>query len=231
MKRTTVKIDESRCTGCGACVKGCHGGVLQIIDGKARIVNEDYCDGLGLCIGECPVGAITLEERETYQNDEPATTEQENSLQKESYGCPSMQEMSFIAPAEQKTAFSELRHFPIQLHLISQNAGFLQNTDLVLAADCTAFACGNFHQQFMRDKSITIACPKLDHSRDLYVEKLIAMIDGASINTLTVIIMEVPCCNGLLQIALQAQANAKRKVPIKKVIIGIKGNLQSEEWM
>jgi hypothetical protein len=139
--------------------------------------------------------------------------------------------MSFSQPKEQTEIVSQLRHFPIQLQLINPNAGFLKNTDLVLAADCTAFAYGNFHQQFMKDKSIAIACPKLDHSKDLYVEKLTEMIDGAPLNTLTVIIMEVPCCRGLVQIAQQAQANAKRKIPIKKVVIGIKGNLQTEDWI
>jgi len=200
MKRTIVKIDENRCTGCGACVKGCHGGALQIIDGKARIINEDYCDGFGACIGECPNGAISLEERETK-------------------------------PAEQNTTFFELRHFPVQLHLINPNAGFLQNSDLILAADCTAFAYGNFHQHFMKNKSIAIACPKLDNAADYYVKKLTAMIDNSFINTLTVIIMEVPCCRGLLQIAQHAQTSAKRKIPIKKIVIGIKGNLQSEDWI
>ncbi|MDR1699154.1 MAG: 4Fe-4S binding protein [Prevotellaceae bacterium] len=222
MKRTIVKIDESRCTGCGACVQGCHGGALQIIDGKARITNEDYCDGLGMCIDECLVGAITLEERESKP---------EISLPKEPCGCPSMLEMFLEKPTEQNTAHFQLRHFPIQLHLINPNAEFLKNTDFVLAADCTAFAYGNFHQQFLKNKSIAIACPKLDNAPGVYVEKLTAMIDNSSINTLSVIIMEVPCCRGLLQIAQQAQTNAKRKIPIKKIVIGIKGNLQSEEWI
>jgi NAD-dependent dihydropyrimidine dehydrogenase PreA subunit len=223
MNKTIVKIDESRCTGCGACVKGCHGGALQIIDGKARVINEDFCDGLGACIGECPNGAITLEEREVKPRNEQNCTKTKS--------CQSIQEMSFSEPTEQNTTVSELRHFPIQLHLINPNAGFLHNTDLILAADCTAFAYGAFHQQFKKNKSIAIACPKLDHSKDLYVEKLVEMIDNTSINTLTVIIMEVPCCKGLLQIAQQAQANAKRKIPVKKIVIGIKGNLLTEDWI
>jgi hypothetical protein len=127
--------------------------------------------------------------------------------------------------------FSQLCHFPIQLYLINPNADFLQNTDLVLAADCTAFAYGNFHQQLIKNNSIVIACPKLDNAAEFYVEKLTAMIDNSFINTLTVILMGVPCCSGLLHIAKQAQANANQKIPIKKIVIGTKRNLQNEEWI
>ena len=230
MKRTIVKIDESRCNGCGDCVKGCHEGALRIIDGKARIVDDMYCDGLGACIGECPLGAITLEEREAEPFDEQAVMARMAALQEKSCGCPGVQEMSMNQPVEPNTICFRLRHFPIQLHLVNPNAGFLKHTDLVLAADCTAFAYGNFHQQFLKNNSLVIACPKLDNAVELYVEKLAAMIDNSYINTLTVIIMEVPCCRGLFQIAQQAQAKAKRKVPIKKIVTGIDGNLQSEEW-
>ena len=218
MKRTVIKIDENRCIGCGTCVKGCHGGALQIIDGKARIINEMYCDGLGACIGECPVGAITLEERDAEPyNDTPNKSEFHNTglheaeLKKEQTCC---------------NTFTPLRQFPIQLRLVNPNASFLKNTDLILAADCTAFVYRNFHNRFMKNNGIVIACPKLDHPSELYVEKLTVMIDNSSINTLTVILMEVPCCGGLLHIAQQAQANAKRKIPIKKVVIGINGEVQ-----
>jgi len=186
MKRTVIKIDENLCTGCGACVQGCHGGALQIIDGKARIINEMYCDGLGACIGVCPVGALTLEERET-----------------------------------------EVSQFPIQLRLVNPNAPFLKNSDLVLAADCTAFVYSNFHHQFLKNSSIVIACPKLDNMAELYVEKLTTMTDHSSIKSLTVILMEVPCCGGLWRIAQRAQADAKRKIEVMKVVIGVNGELQS----
>ena len=230
MKRTIVKIDESRCNGCGDCVKGCHEGALQIIDGKACIVNDMYCDGLGACIGDCPLGAITLEEREAEPFNEEAVTVRTASLQEKSCGCPGMQEMTLTQSIEHNSTSFRLRHFPIQLHLINPNANFLKHTDLILAADCTAFAYGNFHLQFLQNNCVTIACPKLDHATELYVSKLTEMIEHSLINTLTVIIMEVPCCRGLFQIAQQAQAKAKRKIPIKKIIIGISGNLLSEEW-
>jgi len=228
MKRTIIKIDEDLCNGCGACVTGCHEGALQVIDGKARIVNETYCDGLGACMGECPVGAITLEEREAEPFSEPAV------LKKQLHACPGSKEMSFASKTERNETnpvlFSRLSHWPVQLHLLNPGASFLRNTDMVLAADCTAFAYGDFHRQFIKNNSIAIACPKLDQSIESYIEKLTEMIDHSSINTLTVVMMEVPCCGGLLQIAKQAQANAKRKIPIKKVIIGINGNLQNEEY-
>ena len=229
MKRTIIKIDEDLCDGCGLCVEGCHEGALQIIDGKARIVNDSYCDGLGACIGECPVGAITLEEREAEPYNEQAVTE------RQAHVCPSAKEMSFAPKIEQTETnapvSSRLSQWPIQLHLLNPEAPFLRNTNMVLAADCAAFAYGDFHNRFMANSIIAIACPKLDRSQEIYVEKLTAMIDYSFINTLTVIIMEVPCCGGLLQIARQASANANRKIPIKKVVIGIKGDILSEEWV
>jgi len=231
MKRTIVKIDESRCNGCGDCVKGCHEGALRIIDGKARIVDEMYCDGLGACIGDCPLGAITLEEREAEPYNEQAVMAGKASLQEKSCGCPDVREMSFIQPTEPNTTCFRLRHFPIQLHLVNPHADFLKKTDLIVAADCTAFAYNNFHYQFLKNNSLVIACPKLDNAAELYREKLTAMIDYSFINTLSVIIMEVPCCRGLFQIVQQAQASAKRKVPVKKIVTGINGELQSEEWI
>jgi len=194
MKRTVIKINEELCIGCGACVNGCHAGVLQVINGKARVFNEMLCDGLGACIGECPVDAITLEERE-------------------------------FEPCQDKSccnSFTRSRQFPIQLRLVSPNAPYLKNRDLVLAADCTAFVCNDFHDRFTKNSSLIIACPKLDDAKDFYVAKLTAMIEHSEINSLTVIMMEVPCCGGLWRIAQEAQANAKRKIPITKVVIEIK---------
>jgi len=229
MKRTIIKINEDLCDGCGLCVKGCHEGALQIIDGKAKIVNETYCDGLGACIGDCPVGAITLEEREAKPYDEKAV------MEKQFHACPGSEERSFApktATNEANTVISsQLTQWPVQLHLLNPEAPFLRNANMVLAADCTAFAYGDFHRRFIKNNHIAIACPKLDQSKEIYVEKLTAMIDHASIQTLTVLIMEVPCCGGLMQMALLAQAHAMRKIPIKKIVIGIKGEIQSEDWL
>jgi NAD-dependent dihydropyrimidine dehydrogenase PreA subunit len=224
MKRTVIKIDEDRCTGCGSCVKSCHGGALQLIDGKAKIVNEMYCDGLGACIGECTAGAISLEEREVAPyKAEPHIKQHDNML-----SVSNKHHTHVIAPQMTPLCCSDdistSRQFPIQLRLINPNDSFLQDKELVLAADCTAFVYSRFQHQFMKNNSIAIACPKLDNQKDFYVEKLTEMINHSSITSLTVIIMEVPCCRGLWQMALQAQANATRKIPVNKVIIGINGS-------
>jgi NAD-dependent dihydropyrimidine dehydrogenase PreA subunit len=275
MKRKVIKIDEAICNGCGSCVKGCHEGALQLIDGKARIINEVFCDGLGACIGECPVGAIETEEREAVPYDETAVMKEitqkgektiiahllhlkehgeteyynqginylkENNINIDlsahaghecGGGCPGSMEMTFKRTETPATAenVSLLSQWPIQLHLLNPQSSFLKNADILLAADCTAYAYGNFHNRFLKNNSIAIACPKLDNSKDEYTEKLTAMIDLSNINTLTVVIMEVPCCEALVQIAQNAVSKANRKVPIKKIIIAIKGDLLKEEWV
>ncbi|MDD4847553.1 MAG: 4Fe-4S binding protein [Bacteroidales bacterium] len=282
-KRSIISIDENRCNGCGACVKGCHEGALQMIDGKARIVSELYCDGLGACIGECPTGAIKIEEREAEPYNEISVMEriapkgeatilahlkhlknhgemlyvqqaveyirqhdlkvniselQENKRPL-ACGCPGTMERSFEA-ASCSTApispvgsapLSELTQWPVQLHLVNPEAGYFVGSDVVLAADCTAFAVGDFHQRFLRGRKLAIACPKLDSNKESYVAKIVQLIDSAKINTLTVVMMEVPCCGGLLQLAMLAAQQASRKVPIKKIIVGMKGDLIEENWL
>jgi hypothetical protein len=143
-------------------------------------------------------------------------------------------EMSFnrsTGPDNTAKIDSKLAHWPIQLRLLNPQSSFFQNADIILAADCTAFAFGNFHNDFIKSHSLAIACPKLDTGKDEYIEKLIAMINLSRINSLTAIMMEVPCCGGLLQFAKQAAANAERKVPIKKISIGIKGSIIHDEWV
>jgi ferredoxin len=203
MKRDILKIDEELCNGCGQCVPNCHEGALQVIDGKVRLVSELMCDGLGACIGHCPEGAITIETREAEQYNEARVTEQA----------------------------SELRQWPVQMHLVNPNAPYFRNADLLLAADCVAFSLGAFHSKHLKGKSLAIACPKLDQGTDSYIEKLTSMIDIAKVNTITVMMMEVPCCGGLLQMVKTALINAARKVPLKKMIIGISGDVLLEEWV
>jgi ferredoxin len=272
MKRKVIKIDGNVCTGCGLCVKGCHEGALQLIDGKARIINEVFCDGLGACIGECPIGAIEIEERDAMPYDEISVMKkisqqgektiiahllhlkdhgeteyynqginylEENNIDIDlsvhtghecGGGCPGSKEMVF-KHSENPENKSLLTQWPIQLRLVNPQSSFFKNADVILAADCTGYAYGNFHSRFIKNNSIAIACPKLDNSKEEYIEKISAMIGVSNINTLTVVIMEVPCCEVLIQIAQQAVSKANRKVPIKKIVIGIKGDLLKEEWL
>jgi NAD-dependent dihydropyrimidine dehydrogenase PreA subunit len=153
-------------------------------------------------------------------------------------GCPGSRAMTFDIPAAAATATtvngdqpSELRQWPVQFHLVNPQAPYFQNADVLLAADCVAFSMGNFHSKYLKGKGLAIACPKLDSGKDIYVEKLTAMIDQAKINTLTVMIMEVPCCSGLLQIAKMAAQSASRKVPVKAMVVSLKGEVISEEWV
>jgi ferredoxin len=250
--RKIIKIDEDLCTGCGNCVVDCAEGALKVIDGKARVVNEVFCDGLGACIGSCNVGALKIIEREALEFDEEEvekhlegmkkneqvdTGEVERIFSEQSHqcGCPSTQTMTFSAPVVQDEVSekiqSTLRQWPIQMHLINPQAPYYQGADVLIAADCVAYSYGDFHRDFMKEKSIAIACPKLDQGRESYIEKIRSLIDDAKINTLTVVMMEVPCCGGLLGMTQQAVDRAIRKVPIKRVVIGIKGGILSEEWI
>ena len=202
MNRDILKIDEDLCNGCGQCVPNCHEGALQVIDGKARLVNDLMCDGLGACIGHCPEGAITIE-KASIQNDTVTILDQP----------------------------SELRQWPVQMHLVNPEAPYFKSADLLLAADCVAFSMGGFHSNHLKGKSLAIACPKLDQETNSYIEKLTAMIDIAKVNTITVMMMEVPCCGGLLNMVKTALMSASRKVPVKKMIVGINGEVLQENWV
>jgi len=237
MQREIIKIDEEKCTGCGECVPNCHEGALQVIDGKVRLVSELMCDGLGACLGYCPEGAITIEKRDAQPFDEVAVMskkEHVNMHLDKGEGCPGSRER-VIAPAP-ITAMatntpSQLTHWPVQMHLINPNSPVYRDADLLLAADCVAFSLGSFHQAFLKNRSLAIACPKLDHGTETYIDKLVAMIDTAKVNTITVMMMEVPCCGGLLQMVRSALASATRKVPVKAVIVSIDGKILRDEWI
>ncbi|MCU0461175.1 MAG: 4Fe-4S binding protein [Bacteroidales bacterium] len=246
MKRDILKIDEDLCNGCGLCVPNCHEGALQVIDGKVRLVSELMCDGLGACIGHCPEGAITIENREAEPYNETKVMDQmvskgKNTIIAHSHsapgGCPGSRERVIERPEQTNSSTvtsdqpSELKQWPVQMHLLNPNAPYLRDADLLLAADCVAFSMGNFHSRHLKGRSLAIACPKLDQGIDVYVEKLTAMIDIARVNTITVMMMEVPCCGGLLQMVKAALEKASRKVPVKQMIVGIAGNVLKEEWV
>lgn len=232
IKRKIIRIDEDKCNGCGLCVPSCKEGALQIIDGKARLVSEVYCDGLGACLGECPTGALTIEEREADEFDEQAVEEKikiETHVQNPlPCGCPGRvaREISPRPSTASSNArqSSELRQWPVQLTLIPPAAPYLKNADLVLLADCTAYAYANVHQDFIRGRVVAIACPKLDETEP-YVEKLTHMIKMNNLRSIEVVMMEVPCCSGLGAVAERAAAQSGIPVPIKKTIIGLDGGI------
>ncbi len=248
MKRKIIKIDEEKCTGCGLCVPGCAEGAIQIIAGKAKLVSDVYCDGLGACLGECPEGALSIEERDAAPFDEKLVQEHlaKTSGKASAHdlpvmpqpGCPGSTHATLerkpagaVSAAPHLAQSSELGHWPVQLPLVNPAADFFRGRDVVLAADCVAYALGDFHQRFLKGKSLAIACPKLDDGQEEYIEKISRLADEAKINTLTVIIMQVPCCRGLMQVAQAGLQKAKRKVPLKAVIVGIRGEILSEDWV
>jgi NAD-dependent dihydropyrimidine dehydrogenase PreA subunit len=252
VNRKIIQIDEDLCTGCGSCVVACAEAALEIIDGKAKVVNDVFCDGLGACIGECPEGALEIIEREALEFDEEAVEKRLESLShNESVetkqvrqivaehahqcGCPSAQTMNFNEPEIQTEVTgkipSALRQWPVQMHLINPSTPYYQGADVLLSADCVGFSYGDFHRDFLKQKSLAIACPKLDQGKEIYIEKIKSLIDDAKINTLTVAIMEVPCCSGLLALAQEGAKRANRKVPIKFIVVGIQGNILKEEWV
>jgi len=232
--RKIVKIDEEKCDGCGNCVIACAEGALQIIDGKARIISENYCDGLGACLGECPQGAIIIEEREAEGFDEEAVKqhleEKETAEERLPCGCSSTTVCQFERqePGEVTTDYqpSMLGHWPVQLTLVPPTAPFLQGADLVLSADCVPFAYAGFHQDFLPDHSLLVACPKLDDF-EAHLRKLTSILRDAEVKSLTVVHMEVPCCSGLVHMARQAIRLSGKDIPLEEVTVDIRGDLKT----
>lgn len=240
--RNIVKIDETKCNGCGLCVTACAEGAIQIVNGKARLVSETYCDGLGACLGHCPEGAITIERRESAKFDENAVKDHLSRQQKaavpvaEGFVCPGMRQQSLrkpavgvgaAAPAASGTA-SELTHWPVQLALISPGAKCLQGADLLLVADCVPFAMGDFHSRFLKDRSVVVGCPKLDDS-EFYAQKLADILVTARPKNLTVVHMEVPCCSGLTRIAQKAITQSGTSMDYHDITISLQGEILSTE--
>jgi len=233
--RNIVKIDEDKCNGCGLCIPSCKEGALQIVDGKARLVKEIYCDGLGACLGDCPEGAIIIEKREADAFDEAAVEEhlkERNTLHASRdtnlpCGCPgtmtkTIERKDTPCNTKAENQQSELRQWPIQLALIPSNASYLKNADFVLLADCTAVAYANLHTDVLRNRIIAMACPKLDNVEP-YIEKLAQMIKINNFRSIEVVMMEVPCCNGLGQILDKAIEKSGINVNVIKTIITIEG--------
>ena len=233
--RNIVKIDEEKCNGCGQCVNTCAEGAIEIINGKAKLVSEIYCDGLGACIGHCPEDAITVEQREAPEFDEKATKQHLAKQQKQktdaNFVCPGiMQKKLHEKSGEDNStaAQSRLTHWPVQLKLVSPKAPCFQNADLLLVADCVPFAMGDFHNRFLKDRSIVVGCPKLDDPQ-FYIEKFALILKQNKLNSLTVVHMEVPCCFGLTEITRKAIASAKVDLSFEDVTVALDGSISKTD--
>jgi Pyruvate/2-oxoacid:ferredoxin oxidoreductase delta subunit len=275
-KRDIITIDEEKCTGCGDCVPGCPEGALQIIDGKARLINDLFCDGLGACIGECPEDAISVEHREAEPYDEikvmgnivkqgkntikahlkhlkdhgetellkQATDYLEekgidNPLEEETEeklpcGCPgtNVRDMRDAAEDEDDSPGtkqrSELRQWPVQIHLVPPNAPYFDNADLLIAADCVPFAYGNFHRDLLMGKILLVGCPKLDDA-EFYKEKITEILKNNNIKSVTVAHMEVPCCFGLVKLVEDALEASGKDIPTDDITIKVDGEILEKE--
>lgn len=250
MIRRIIKIDKEKCNGCGICADACHEGAIAMIDGKAELTREDYCDGLGDCLPGCPTGAITFEEREAPAYNEAAVLAAKAAKEKEKSeekicsskqtlptGCPGMQAKSLQNRANEngKTADtqtaslagykqpSHLAQWPVQIKLMPLTAPYYDNANLLIAADCSAFTYGNFHQDFMRNKVTIIGCPKLDAID--YSEKLTQIIAQNNIKSVTIVRMEVPCCGGLENAVKKALMASGKFIPWNVVTISIDGRI------
>jgi len=233
--RNIVKIDQEKCNGCGQCIPACAEGAIQIINGKAQLVKDVYCDGLGACLGKCPQDAITIEQREAEEFNEQAAHEHVQKTQKTALSqpvtCPSTRPMQFDAQEQDETVAqrqkTELTMWPVQLKLLPPYAPFLKEADLLIAADCVPFAYPNFHQDFLKNRVLTVGCPKLDDV-SLYRNKLAEIFRTANIKTVTIVNMEVPCCFGLKRLVEEAMELAGKQIPLHQVTISIKGEILSE---
>ena len=227
MIRRIIQIDTEKCNGCGACAAACHEGAIGMVDGKARLLRDDYCDGLGDCLPACPTGAITFVEREAAAYDEAAVRQRQAA---HAGGCPGsrVQALRQSAPAAAPVqAESCLAQWPVQLKLTPVTAPCFQDAELLVAADCSAFACGSFHRQFMAGRTTLIGCPKLDGVD--YAEKLTAILRSNPILGVTVVRMQVPCCGGLENAVKRAVSGCGKEIPCRTVVLALDGTVLSQE--
>lgn len=215
MSRKIIQIDETKCVGCGLCANACQQSAIEMVDGKAKVVHDDYCDGIGNCLPVCPVGAISFSDRDIMNTKPPVI-----------HSCPSSRGKQLAPPkgnANNAAVPSQLRQWPVQIKLVPTSAAYYENAHLLVAADCSAFTYGNFHNDFIKDKIVIIGCPKLDMVD--YTEKLSEIIANNNIQSITVARMEVPCCGGIEHAAEQALKNSGKSLPYQVKTISIEGNL------
>lgn len=244
MIRKIIEIDENKCNGCGACAAACHEGAIGMVDGKAKLLRDDYCDGLGDCLPTCPTGAITFVEREAAEYDEAAVKAKmlaDMNKQGDALPCGCPGSNSKVIKHEDDSAccsgdtcqspqglsaapiMSRLSQWPVQIKLAPINAPYFDGANLLIAADCTAYAYGNFHNEFIKNKITLIGCPKLDDGD--YSEKLTAIIAGNNIKSVTIVRMEVPCCGGIEHAAKTALQNSGKFIPWNVVTISTDGKI------
>lgn len=244
MIRNIVHIDEEKCNGCGLCVNACLEGAIELIDGKAKLVSDEYCDGLGNCLPECPTHAISIIQRESKAFDEEAANNKIAAKKNQNLacGCPGTAEQKIerdINTTAANTADkyeknneninfnlnSHLNQWPVQIKLVNPDASFFNDCNLLVAADCTAYAYGNFHNEFIKDHVTVIGCPKLDDN-NYYKTKLTEILRKNNLKSITVVRMEVPCCSGIVSAVKSAMLEAQVIVPYKEVTVSIKGALR-----
>ena len=231
MIRKIIHIDEEKCNGCGACAAACHEGAIGMVDGKARLLRDDYCDGLGDCLPACPTGAISCEEREAAASDEAAVLANKAIAGAPApTGCPGsrrrvLNDLPAAAVPGQEPA-SCLRQWPVQIKLAPVNAPYFEGADLLIAADCTAYAYAGLHSRFMVGRVTLIGCPKLDMVD--YSEKLGAILAANNLRSLTVVRMEVPCCGGMEHAVQRAVAASGKALDVKVVVISTDGRILKE---
>ena len=234
MKRRIINIDEEKCNGCGACAQACHEGAIGMVNGKAKLLRDDYCDGLGDCLPTCPTGAITFVEREAAEYDEKAVLENKRKKLAAAipHGCPGHQLRRFERAEEESNdeaksehrSVSRLGQWPCQIKLVPVNVPYFNGAKLLIAADCTAYAYANMHEDFMKGKITLIGCPKLDDTD--YSEKLTEIIAANDIKSVTVVRMEVPCCGGLEAAAKKALQASGKFIPWQVVTLSLDGKIK-----
>ncbi len=234
MIRKIIKIDEDKCNGCGLCAEACHEGAIQIHNGKARLTREDYCDGLGDCLPACPTGAISFEEREAPAYDHAAVLASKASQAEKvaplPCGCPGTQSKTLSRTHKKEEVSreveSELTQWPVQIKLAPVNAPYFENANLLIAADCTAYAYGDFHRKYIRNRVTLIGCPKLDAGD--YSEKLTEILRNNNIKSVKVVRMEVPCCGGIEAAVKKALQNCGKLIPWSVEVISTDGRILEE---
>ena len=235
-KRQIVRIDQEKCDGCGLCVPSCAEGAIVIVDGKAQLLADKYCDGLGACLGECPVGALIIEEREAEEfvgpapgapgehgHEAPAVTSEEAPTA-EAFVCPGSAIRQFAPAVEPEAGTSALSHWPVKLRLVAPKAPFFKDAELLVAADCAPFAAGDFHAKYLPGKAVVCGCPKFDEL-DEYVARLTAILKENDIKGITIVNIEVPCCQGLVDAVRQALQASGKRLPVSICILGLQGQV------